>query len=89
MSLTVPFLPLRLGSDDVGEENVFHVCCCLLLVFYESTGGIVTMQQLFDSVKLIRDLKMAAPSHLCNGLLMSRKGRKKGFQSKFSKVVLL
>ena len=23
MSLTVPFLPLRLGSDDVGEDNVF------------------------------------------------------------------
>lgn len=22
MSLTVPFLPLRLGSDDVGEDNV-------------------------------------------------------------------
>lgn len=26
MSLTVPFLPLRIGSDDVGEDNVFlHV----------------------------------------------------------------
>lgn len=23
MSLTVPFLPPRLGSDDVGEDNVF------------------------------------------------------------------
>lgn len=33
MSLTVPFLPLRLGSDDVGEDNVFMyvvVVACFL-----------------------------------------------------------
>lgn len=53
MSLTVPFLPLRLRSDDVREDNVFMY---VLVVLFESTGGILIIQQLFNSVKLSKEI---------------------------------
>lgn len=57
MSLTMPFLPLRLRNDDVGEDNVFYVLLLLLLFFLcASTGGILIKQQLSNSVKLIEEI---------------------------------
>lgn len=46
----------------------------LLLIFCESTGGILTIQQLFNSMKKVRtgDLKMAAVSHLYDGRVALR-----------------
>lgn len=68
MSLTVPCLPLRLGSDDVGEDNVFMY----VVVFYESKGGILTIQQLFKSMKLSKEISKwllltYKPEFLCSG----------------------
>lgn len=35
-----------------GEDNVFMY---VVVVFYESTGGILTIQQLFNSMKLSKE----------------------------------
>jgi len=40
MSLTVPFPPLRLGSDDVGEDReCFLMYVVVVVVFWERAGG--------------------------------------------------
>lgn len=57
MSLTVPFLPPRLRSDDVGEDGVFML---LLFPLCERAGGVWVTRQLRGAPN------MAAPSHLCD-----------------------
>lgn len=53
MSLTVPFLPPRLGSDDVREDNVF-IYVVVVACFLGLPGrGILTIQQLSNSMKLV------------------------------------
>lgn len=39
MSLTVPFPPLRLGSDDVGEDRECFLMYVVVVVLRERAGG--------------------------------------------------
>lgn len=81
MSLTVPFLPLGLRSDDVGEDNVFmHV----VVVLFESTEGILIIQQLFSSVKLSKEIpKWLLLLTYTTGVSRSGKVERSQFKSKF------
>lgn len=64
----MPFLPLRMRNDDVGEDNVLHALLLLLVVVVvlrESREDILIMQQLFNSETEGTDPKMDALFPLC------------------------
>lgn len=63
----MPFLPLRMRNDDVGEDNVLRVLLLLVVVVVlrESREDILIMQQLFNSETEGTDPKMDALFPLC------------------------
>lgn len=65
----MPFLPLRMRNDDVGEDNVLRALLLLLVVVVvvlrESREDILIMQQLFNSETEGTDPKMDALFPLC------------------------
>lgn len=64
----MPFLPLRMRNDDVGEDNVLRALLLLVVVVVvlrESREDILIMQQLFNSETEGTDPKMDALFPLC------------------------
>lgn len=63
----MPFLPLRMRNDDVGEDNVLRVLLLLVVVVVlrESREDILIRQQLFNSETEGTNPKMDALFPLC------------------------